>query len=445
MVTRRVTPSVSELRRRFEQRAQAPLLRELRDQLISLAGILKQPVLNGVGEEVGDLVDVITIWSGDDVYPAISGLVVRVGRRRAFVPAAHVASISPMGATLSSAQLDLREFTLRDREVSLAKEVLDHELVDLNGASVVRSADLYLAEVSGEYRLVGAEVGFEAILRRLGPARWRHRVTPRRVIDWADIQAFAPKGLGGARLSSPASTLRRLRPAQLAVMLERLRSDARADLLHTVDVGFAADALEEMDSRQVTSLLSEIAVSHAAELLAEMEPDEAAEALRDVGQKRRETLIAALPPDIARELSSLLIFGQHEAGGFMTTAMVLVKPADTVREVRIVIAEHVRHHGEIDAVIVVDADNRLIDDVTIVELFLAEPHQTIESLIGPPWPITVSPDADEEEVAAQLLHARHSSVIVIDGDGRPIGRVFTDDVIDALTGQAERWQRPRHH
>jgi len=98
-----------------------------------------------------------------------------------------------------------------------------------------------------------------------------------------------------------------------------------------------------------------------------------------------------------------------------------------------------------DAVIVVDADNRLIDDVTIVELFLAEPHQTIESLIGPPWPITVSPDADEEEVAAQLLHARHSSVIVIDGDGRPIGRVFTDDVIDALTGQAERWQRPRHH
>ena len=62
----------------------------------------------------------------------------------------------------------------------------------------------------------------------------------------------------------------------------------------------------------------------------------------------------------------------------------------------------------------------------------------LDSLIGPPWPVTVRVDADESEVAEQILEARHSSVIVIDDDGRPVGRVFADDVLDALVTDGGR-------
>ena len=127
----------------------------------------------------------------------------------------------------------------------------------------------------------------------------------------------------------------------------------------------------------------------------------------------------------------------------MTSAMVLVRPAQTMREVRSLVAAHVRDHGELDAVIVVDDDGRLIDDITIVELFLGEPEQPMEDFIAPPWPITVTPEADEAEVASRLLQARHSSVVVVDAEGRPLGRVFTDDVIDALSGDAAHQKRPR--
>ena len=162
-------------------------------------------------------------------------------------------------------------------------------------------------------------------------------------------------------------------------------------------------------------------------------------------RSRTPILEPSIAANVARELAGLLIFDEHEAGGFMTTAMVLVKPSQTMREVRALVAGHVRDHGEIDAVIVVDDAGCLIDDITIVELFLGEPDQLMESFVGPPWPVTVSPDADEGEVASRLLQARHSSVVVVDSDGRPLGRVFTDDVIDALTGQAQRWQRPKAH
>ena len=77
---------------------------------MSVAGIMKRPVLNEADQEVGSLVDVLTNWSGEDVYPAISGLVVRVGRRRAYVPSTDVKTISAEGARLSSSKLDLREF-----------------------------------------------------------------------------------------------------------------------------------------------------------------------------------------------------------------------------------------------------------------------------------------------------------------------------------------------
>ena len=74
---------------------------------------------------------------------------------------------------LHSARVDLREFEPRPGEVLLAKQVLDYQLVDVDGVKVIRASDLYLAPVFGGYRLVGVDVSAQSLLRRLGPARWR--------------------------------------------------------------------------------------------------------------------------------------------------------------------------------------------------------------------------------------------------------------------------------
>ena len=94
---------------------------------------------------------------------------------------------------LRSSRLDLRDVVRRPGEVLLAKDVLDHQLVDVDGVQVIRAADLYLAEVIGRIRLVGADVSNATLLRRLGPRRWRPRPTPDRVIDWAAIQPFTSR------------------------------------------------------------------------------------------------------------------------------------------------------------------------------------------------------------------------------------------------------------
>ena len=149
---------------------------------------------------------------------------------------------------------------------------------------VIRAADLYLAPLFGRYCLVGVDISTQSLLRRLGPARWRHTPTPDRVIDWGAIQPFGETEQGAApevRLRTTNQGLERLRPGELADLLEDLMRPERQKLLDSLTPEEAADALEEMDPEELASLLREAEPDRAAQLLGAMEPDEAVDALRD--------------------------------------------------------------------------------------------------------------------------------------------------------------------
>jgi sporulation protein YlmC with PRC-barrel domain len=433
------------LRRRFERRSRRlAVARGLRESLVSLAGLIGRPVSHSGGDQVGKVADVVAHWDTGETYPPLAGVVARVGARRVFVPAQVIASVGQREVVLSTARLDLREFSVRPGETALAAQVLDHQLVDIDGARVVRASDLYLATVGGVVRLVGVDVGFESLLRRLGPARWRTRPTPEAVIDWASVHSFGPgAGRGGARLARHRGELNTLRPAELADLLEDLGRRERHELLELVEPDTAADALEEMDAAELQQLLAESDIADAAQLVARMEPDEAAEALRGLDDHDRDALLAAMSEPARARLRPVLASAPKSAGGEMTTVLVLARTQDTVSQVRQRLREQAEHVADLDAVIAVDEDGRLVDDISLAELFVAEPDTRIEQLVGPPWPVTVTADADVDEVVARLVESRRLSVVVIDDNDRPIGRVLADDVLDAIVAGRRRWEFPR--
>jgi CBS domain-containing protein len=437
------SPSAA-LRHRFERRSRRlEMAREIRESLVSLAGLLGRPVRHAGGEVIGKVVDLVVRWDTDEPYPPLSGVVVKVGARHAFAPGSVVASVTQREVILATARLSLRDFVAREGETALASAVLDHQLVDIDGARVVRAADLYLATVGGDVRLVGVDVGFGSLLRRLGPARWRTRPTPEAVIDWASVHSFGPDDKGGARLARHRGELNTLRPAELADLLEDLGRRERHELLDLVEPDTAADALEEMDPKELHQLLAETDIPKAARLVARMEPDEAADALRDLSEDDRSALLAALPPREAAALRSVLEFPADSAGGAMTTVLVLAHPEETVAEVRHRLAGQAEHLVDLDAIIVVDGEGHLVDDISLIELLLAEPDTPLADLIGPPWPVTVTTEADVREVADRLIDARRLSVVVLDESDRPLGRILADDVLDAVISGHRRWQFPR--
>ncbi len=417
------------------------------DALVSLAGLIGRPVVNQSGQEIGDLVDVVARWHDGQTYPPVTGLVVRVGRRLAFVDSGSIDRMDNAQVVLRTARLDLRDFTRRSDEVMLVQDVLDHQLVDVDGVQVIRAADLYLAEVLGRIRLVGADVSNATLLRRLGPRRWRPQPTPDRVIDWAAIQPFGDtaEGQPEVRLRTSHEGLHRLRPGELADLLEDLRRDERHELLAALSPDEAADALEEMDAEQLTQLLNEVEPEKAAALVAAMEPDEAVDAFRDLSTDHREALLALMGSDDSSELMALLDYPEDSAGGFMTTRLVVAETGESATDVADRLAEVREHEVDIDAVAVVDREGRLVGDLTLLDLLLAlrqNPDVRLGALIDDDDVVTVSPEATAREVATQLVEARRLSVLVVEDD-RPIGRILADDVLDALLPTTRRFHFPR--
>ena len=424
--------------RRNQRTKRLLALEAVAESLLSVSGLTGAPVIHSSGFEVGRLVDLVVRWEGEP-YPPLTGLVVRVGRRLSWVSADKIGELEQRRIVLRSAKVDLRDFVRRDNEVKLVDDVIDHQMVDVDGVRVFRAADLFLARVGGGYRLVGADVGLATLLRRLGPSRWRVRPHPDRVIDWAAIQPFSDPG-EPVRLSRANNELRRLRPGELADLLEELGRSQRQELLAALDAETAADALEEMESDELAVLLRDADPKQAATVLAEMEPDEAAEALRDLDDETRAELLAEMDPEDSVVLGKLLGYDEETAGGVMTTSIVMFDADTTVEGARQRISE-LDDIARLESILVLDTDGTLLDDILMIDLFMATPDETLRSLTGSPWPVTVNASDAIGEVIDAFVENRGSSVVVVDDDGRPIGRILADDVVDALLPDRESGRR----
>ncbi|MBI5160283.1 MAG: magnesium transporter [Micrococcales bacterium] len=424
--------------------------REVRRAIVSVAGLVGAPVRNQVGQQIGRVIDVVARMHAGDRYPPITGVLIRVGWRTSFLSVTSVGAIAHRSVSLKSSRLDLRDFLRRPGEVILAKDVLDHQLIDIDGRQVIRAADLYLAPVGADFRLVGVDVSLATLLRRLGPRLLRGRPTPDRVIDWDAISPFGDtltSGPSSVRLRTSDDSLRRLLPGDLAVLLEDLGRSERHALLARLDRETAADALEEMDPDELEALLREVEPRRAAELVSAMEPDEAVDALRDLSPIEREDILALIPEPTRQGLAELLAYPERTAGGFMTTVLARAHTDDTIGDVQRLVAELGEHRQEIDAILILDREERLVADLSLFDLIVHPVSERIDSVLQDehdhPPPLTVLPGAPVAEVAEQLLRTRRPSVLVVDETGQPVGRILADDVLDALLPERGRRHFPR--
>ena len=207
-------------------------------ELISVAGVVGSPVYDGSGARVGLLDDLVVQWDSGEPHPPLSGAVVRVRRNRTFVPRAAIAALMP-GSLRLGGPIEHRQPERQPGLVALAHDVLDRQIVDVDGAEIVRVSDLVLGRGTDGIRLVGADVSVRTFLRRLGPSSLRRRVAVERLYDWASVAAFSVRGAGEAgsvlQLTNAAARLRTLAPAELEALLGDLPHGEREQVRTALD------------------------------------------------------------------------------------------------------------------------------------------------------------------------------------------------------------------
>ncbi|MTA22208.1 MAG: magnesium transporter, partial [Actinobacteria bacterium] len=381
---------INTVAKKLSGRSDSVLARKnIRNSLVSVAGLIGRPVRDENGRLIGKLVDIV-VRHGEETYPPVSGLIVRVGQSKSFISGQHISKFTNDEIRLSSTKIDLVDFQRREGESLLDADVLDHQIVDVNGLRVVRSSDLYLAPLDREIRVVGVDISFRSFIRRIIPGALSRRPTPEHVVDWASVASLADTS-GVVRTSGSRAVLSQLRAADIADLIEDLAGREQSALIELLDPELAADALEEMEDEELQGLLRGLSAERAAELIAHMEPDESAEVLRDLDDEHRESILNSMDAKVASDLRELVSFDEALAGGIMTTHLLLTHEGDTVGAALKMLVEN-KERDISDGVVVVDARGRLIDHIQVIELVAAKSSALLSTLIGAPLPTAVHPD-----------------------------------------------------
>jgi len=438
-VKRPPVSSINTVAKRLAGRSDLLISRKsVRDSLVSLAGLIGRPVMDPEGREIGRLVDVV-VRHGEETYPPVSGLIVKVANRKSFINGARISQLTPSSITLSSTKINLEPFSRRPGETLLDADVLDHQIVDVDGLRVVRTSDLYLAPFNKEIRVIGVDISFVSFLRRLFPGSLSRRPTPDHVIDWASVASLTDS-TGVVRTSGTRSALSQLRPADLADLIEDLAGREQGALIEMLDPDLAADVLEEMEDDELEGVLRGMSAERSAELLSLMEPDESAEVLRDLDDEHRESILEAMEQGTAKQLRQLVSFDEELAGGIMTTHLLIVQSTETVADALKLLVENKERESS-DGVVVVDGKGTLLDHIQTVELIAVDPQSLVSRLVAKPFPTAVSIDTPIADVVEEFSNNRGSSIIVIDENNKPIGRILADDLVDALSQNRGRFSQ----
>jgi CBS domain-containing protein len=378
--------------------------------------------------------DIIVGLRGGD-YPFVTGLVAKVGRRRVFVPIRRVEELSEHRVALAKAKVDLRSFERRDGEVLLREDILGHRLIDVADAELVRAWDLEL-RASGEGWVVSC-------LDTRRPARLLGLIRPSAGHPCQDWSAFEP--LVGhepsVRVRSSFGRIRRLKPAQIADLLEdasRTEGEEILDVVHA-DPELEADVFEELDPDIATRLFGDKTDAEVADVIAHMRADDAADAIAELPQSRRQKVLDLLPAGTRTKVLTLLGFNATSAGGIMGVEFLAAPDRATVEEAlrRLRLAEGVQPEALL-TVHAVDESNRLLGTVSVIGLVQADPESLLADIMDAD-PVRVNPAADVVDVTLLMADYNLMTVPVVDADDHLLGVITVDDVLEATI--PDDWRR----
>ena len=375
-------------------------------------------ILDSDGLALGRVRDVVILPTAGGEPPWVLGVVVTLQRRRIFVNLGRVAEISVNGVYLRGGTVDLRRFSRRTGEIL--------------------ASDLY-GRAAGEGRVVldvgitrsqSRRDGWEVCGLAVGPGRGLRQHSTA-VVPWDQH----PELFQAGELADQLASLRELHPTDLADAVAVMTPTRRDQLAGALQDEELANLLEELPEEDQIRLLAGLGLERTADVVEEMEPDDAADLLAEMPVEQRERLLAAMEQVQAADLRRLLRYDATTAGGLMTSQPVVVTPDAPVAEVLARIREPETPVTAAAQVYVCEPPSntptgRYLGSCGFQRLLRQPPSLSVGECIEEST--FVRPDLPEREVARRMAAYNLIGVAVCDEDGRLLGAITVDDVLDRL-------------
>jgi sporulation protein YlmC with PRC-barrel domain/CBS domain-containing protein len=405
---------------------------------VSLTALLGIPVTDAQGQLRGRLKD-IAVATGPDAGK-VAGLVLKSRTGFSIVPSQEVIE-TPAGTLelrTASALVPLKD---EGNFLFLQRDLVDRQIIDINGRKVVRVNDVDL-EWTGQgethLRVVEVEVGLRGAFRRVfkgllprASLESLSRKFKYRGIPWHFVDVIEVDPARRVKLRIEHERLADMHPSDLAEILEDLAPAERDAVFTSLDEEVAAETLEEVDPKLQKSLLEKLDEERIADIVEEMDPGAAADLLAELSEEQSDAILEEMEPEERQEVSELLEFDEKSAAGAMTTDFVAVNVNATVANAVQALRDFDGDPESVTEIYLLDEKKVLRGAIPLARLVMAQPETRL-SVLAEPRVLSCPADMHQNELAEVFDKYNLHALAVVDSQNRMVGVVQADHVISFL-------------
>jgi flagellar motility protein MotE (MotC chaperone) len=352
--------------------------------------------------------------------------------------------LTPEGRIQLREGASLTPFTSDDPALLLERDLLDQQIIDINGHKVVRVNDVDLIWESApdnpatlRLRIAEVEIGLRGAVRRVLkglPPSTVDRIARRfrgSAIPWNYVDLIERDPARRVKLKVEQDRLSNIHPSDLADILEDLAPAERQVLFESLNEEVAAEALEEVNPKMQQTLLESLDSEQVAGIVEEMDPGAAADLLSELPNERSEAILEEMDPEERQEVEELLEFSGDSAAGRMTTEYLALLQGATVTHA---VASLRVYEGDVDAITeayLLDEEGRIAAIIPLVQLLMGDANARLEDLPHAHI-VSCNVDANGRKVAELFDKYNLRALPVVDHDRKMVGVVHADQVIALL-------------
>jgi magnesium transporter len=258
------------------------------------------------------------------------------------------------------------------------------------------------------------------------------RSQPEREARLAALRA----ALGQGTLRAAHRMVNALHPAEIASLLESLPPAQRELVWDFVDQELEGDVLVELNENVRSALMQSMEAEDIVAATEGLEVDDLADLVADLPETVTRQLLRSLDQQDRERLKTVLAYSEDSAGGLMNTDTVSVRPDVSVE----VVLRYLRMRGELpektDRLFVVDRRDRYLGTVSLARLLTSDPEQLVGELLESEAP-RIDPEMPAHDVAQLFRERDLVSAAVVSREGRLLGRITIDDVVDVIREEAQ--------
>ena len=400
---------------------------------IYLSSVIGRSVINSNGDRIGVLRDLIMIPG--EAFPEVSHIVIKSRGGIKILPWSEVTLFTHvLISTVSVNPVGLTSYLSGEGDILVKRDLLDKQIVDVDGAKVVRVNDIKLGKLNHKLCIFSVDIGFRGLLRRLGYENFGDRIAraikrdiPNAEISWEYVQPLEANSSKLA-LKIARDQMNEMHPADLADIIENIPIQSIRTVLDSIDAETTGETIYELESDLRNLVINQLDNEQITDILEEMEPDEAADVLSDLPEQKAQELLDMMDQEDAEDIQELLEHEEYSAGGLMNPEYLRLTTDITVGRALEILKECADEVETIFYGYVVTEDDRLEGVVSLKGLIMNPPETLITDIMEENVK-SVHIDAELGDMLETLAKYDLIAIPVLDSKNKMAGIVTVDDVL----------------